>query len=196
MIPPQTAPHRTVRHIVHRHRFLSRCLHALCSELSRTRQASRFNPACLAQSRATDVRVGRARSGEQLEPFQPGQGSGTRRGERRQRLEPVLPTWPARHPHQSPQAAVHAISKIRDTALKYANDPRWSQRGKYVVIHTGSRPESVSPWIRSATVVVGHNTDRSLRRSAGACCTNTEAKTERRVLLYIWLYSAEQTVGV
>lgn len=31
----------------------------------------------LAQKRATDVKVGRAHSGDQLEPFQPGQGSGT-----------------------------------------------------------------------------------------------------------------------
>lgn len=88
--------------------------------LAHDRPAGSARPG-LAQSGATDVRVGRARSGDQLEPFQPGQGSGTRRGEHRQRLEPVLRAWPARHPHRSPRASVQTISKIQDAALKYAN---------------------------------------------------------------------------
>lgn len=56
----------------------------------------------LAQKKTTDVKVGRARSGDQLEPVQPGQGSGTQLRVHKQHLEPLFRDRPACHCHQSP----------------------------------------------------------------------------------------------
>lgn len=48
------------------------------SHINTNRRSEGSALSALAQRRTADVKVGRARSGDQLEPVQPGQGSGTR----------------------------------------------------------------------------------------------------------------------